>query len=262
MTNKNICKLVPDTAVDLLEVLNFILETDYETMRQSSVLSHNRAVLVKEGTGCFVVDGTVFSYGKGTLFFAFSGERFSANPEEKSEYMYISFGGGRAKELFKRFGISKALRLFSGYDSIVPLWYDSLTRASEGNIDLASESILLYTFSRLNSVFVKQNDLINRIIEITEREYNNTELSVGMVAKELSYNGKYISHMFKEKMGMSYSDYLRNQRIKYAVTLFDHGLDSVKNVAFLSGFSDPLYFSTVFKKCIGVSPKEYIKRRT
>ena len=46
-------------------------------------------------------------------------------------------------------------------------------------------------------------------------------------------------------------------RVKFAVSLFDHGIDSVKNVAALSGFSDPLYFSSVFKKSIGCSPSDY-----
>ena len=58
-------------------------------------------------------------------------------------------------------------------------------------------------------------------------------------------------------MGITYSEYLKNLRIKYAISLFEHGIESVKNVAFLSGFSDPLYFSTVFKSNIGVPPKEY-----
>ena len=49
-------------------------------------------------------------------------------------------------------------------------------------------------------------------------------------------------------------------RLKYAVALFDSGVDSIKNVAALSGFSDPLYFSSVFKKSIGISPKEYTKK--
>ena len=59
---------------------------------------------------------------------------------------------------------------------------------------------------------------------------------------------------------MSCSEYLRTVRIKHAVMLFDHGLDSVKNVALLSGFSDPLYFSSVFKAEVGISPKEYKER--
>ena len=61
-------------------------------------------------------------------------------------------------------------------------------------------------------------------------------------------------------MKTSYTEYLRMLRLKYAISLLEHGLDSVKNVAILSGFSDPLYFSTVFKKSIGCSPKEYAER--
>ena len=76
----------------------------------------------------------------------------------------------------------------------------------------------------------------------------------------LSYNPKYVSHIFKERMNLGYSEYLRTLRIKYAVSLIEHGIDSVKNVALLSGFTDPLYFSTVFKKITGVSPKDYKSR--
>ena len=46
-----------------------------------------------------------------------------------------------------------------------------------------------------------------------------------------------------------------------AQSLFNEGLDSVKNVALLSGFSDPLYFSKVFKKRVGCAPTEYISRQ-
>jgi AraC-like DNA-binding protein len=66
--------------------------------------------------------------------------------------------------------------------------------------------------------------------------------------------------VFREKMGVLYSEYLRSLRLKHAVLLMDHGIDSVKNVALLSGFNDPLYFSTVFRKSTGVSPKEYMAK--
>ena len=98
------------------------------------------------------------------------------------------------------------------------------------------------------------------MIEMTEDGFSDPSLSISSIASELSYNPKYLSHLFKSQVGINYSEYLRNTRIKYAVTLFDSGVDSVKNVAALSGFSDPLYFSSVFKKTVGVSPKEYTKR--
>ena len=61
-------------------------------------------------------------------------------------------------------------------------------------------------------------------------------------------------------MGINYSAYLRSVRIKYAISLFDHGIDSIKNAAWLSGFNDPLYFSGVFREEIGLSPKTYIQK--
>jgi two-component system response regulator YesN len=61
-------------------------------------------------------------------------------------------------------------------------------------------------------------------------------------------------------MQVSYSEYLRSIRFKYSISLFELGLSSVKNVALLSGFTDPLYFSNAFKKEVGISPKEFIQR--
>jgi YesN/AraC family two-component response regulator len=128
----------------------------------------------------------------------------------------------------------------------------------ERNLDLTAESLLLYTFSRLESEDNAERGLIAKIIEITEESFGDYNLNITCLAEKLSYHPKYLSHVFKSKTGVTYSEYLRSVRMKYATMLFDGGLDSVKNVAQLSGYSDPFYFSNVFKKCIGISPKEYI----
>jgi YesN/AraC family two-component response regulator len=88
------------------------------------------------------------------------------------------------------------------------------------------------------------------MIEITEDNFKDPVLSLTTVAQALSYNPKYLSHAFKESMGVGYAEYLRSIRIRFAVSLLDLGIDSIKNVALLSGFTDPLYFSTVFKKSL------------
>ena len=59
---------------------------------------------------------------------------------------------------------------------------------------------------------------------------------------------------------MGFSEYLRLVRVKHAVMLIENGVTSVKNVASLSGFSDPLYFSKVFTESVGVSPSEYRRK--
>ena len=102
---------------------------------------------------------------------------------------------------------------------------------------------------------------MGRVIRLTEERFADPTLSITLLSSELSYHPKYLSHLFKKEMGVSYSEYLRDIRLNYARGLFEHGLDSVKNVALLSGFSDPLYFSGVFKRVVGASPSDYIKAR-
>ena len=207
-----------------------------------------------------MINNNTFNFTAGELHFAFSGEIFSVKHHKNAEYMYIGFSGDRADKLLNRFDVKTERRIFESFDGLIPFWSESLSRANEQTIDLAAESILLYTFSRLFPITAQQNDLISKIVAITEEQFTDHELSLSTVAKQLSYNAKYLSHAFKSKMSVSYSDYLASIRIKYAISLFNRGIDSVKNVALLSGFSDPLYFSTVFKKQIGLSPVNYIKK--
>ncbi len=253
----NICKFVPAGISEQLSVSCFIYESDEETMKKTSRLSLNIAILAVQGRGNVRFDSTALPFSPGTLVFGFEGESFSVEPEEACEYMYIKFSGLRAAELFRRFDIREENRCFSGFDGLIPLWKESLGRASEETVDLSAESMLLYAFSRLRTDLPEKDGIVRKIIEISEKSFTDSTLSITAVADTLGYNGKYLSHIFREKTGVRYSEYLRSLRIKYAVSLIEHGIDSVKNVAVLSGFSDPMYFSTVFKDTVGISPKEY-----
>jgi AraC-like DNA-binding protein len=48
--------------------------------------------------------------------------------------------------------------------------------------------------------------------------------------------------------------------VRHAAFLFDEGVESIKTVAMLSGFSDALYFSRIFRQDIGITPTEYIRQ--
>ena len=260
MRSKNICKFIESAGIHTLSVSCFVLESDLQTMHKERKLEQHHAILAVSGEGVFHFDGHEVPFSTGSLVFGFRGEAFYVRCKKECEYIYIRFDGTRADELLRRFSIHPAFRSFPGCDGLIPLWRESLTRASAQTIDLASESILLYTFSRLSPDDSEKPGLISRIVEITENRFTDPSLSMTSMAETLGYNVKYLSHAFKEKSGVGYSEYLRSLRIKYAVSLFDHGIESVKNVSALSGFNDPLYFSTVFKKIVGMTPREYQKR--
>ena len=260
MKSKNICKFIPETAADTLEMQNFVCERDVSVMSDKTHLVCDRAILITQGTGTFHFDNDTVKLTLGSLIFGFKGETVFCEPEDNLEYIYISFGGARANTLFTRFGIYKSNRSFTGFEGMIPMWRESILRASESSIDLAAESALLYALSRFSSEEREKGDVVNKAVTYINENFTESDLSLAELADELGYNSKYLSHIFKEKIGMSFSEYLRTVRIKHAVMLFDHGLDSVKNVALLSGFSDPLYFSSVFKNAVGISPKEYKER--
>ena len=260
MRLKNVCKFITSENDERLKMINFVLERDEVQMAIDSRFSYTRAILICQGSGVMRFDGQEFPISKGCLIFAFEGEIFRVDQPSGLEYIYISFEGGRGQALMKRYGISKANRIFTKCETLIPFWQESISRAEESNIDIVSEAALLYAFSRLSGNTGEKEDAVAMAIAFLEENFNDTELSLADASEELGYNPKYLSHIFKEKMGMSFTEYLRMLRIKQAILLFDHGIDAVKNVAILSGFSDPLYFSSVFKKQVGVSPKEYKER--
>ena len=257
MREKNICKFIPPLAVETLYVSCFVLETDPEIMKRQILLETHAVFLVCQGSGLFCLGDTAVSAGAGTLIFGFKGERFTVKNGEGCSYMYLRFEGSRSGELFRRFDLRKDRRSFENFSGMIPIWQESLSRAGKDSADLAAESMLLYTFSRLPENRARQEPLIAAILDLSEDRFRDPGLSLETIARELNYSTKYLSHYFKQKMEVGYSEYLRTMRVKYAVSLFEQGIVSVKNVALLSGFADPLYFSSVFKAALGVSPSEY-----
>ena len=94
-----------------------------------------------------------------------------------------------------------------------------------------------------------------------DENYTDSDLSLARLAREYMYSEKYISAVFKKRFHIGISDYITTLRIQHALTLMEEGYTQVKDIALRSGFSEPLYFSKVFKKRMGESPKEHIKAK-
>ena len=259
MRTTNICKFPAAVQLDSLNVFCFVLETDPNVMAMVHVLPRNRMLLVIQGSATVCFSQTKVRLEAGELVFGFRDESFSVREPKDFQYIYLDFDGFRGSELLRRFGIYPENRVFNKLDCLIPLWKESLSRAMKETVELAGESMFLYALSRL-STGNTGSSLVNKMLEIAKQSFTDAEFSISTVAEELNYNPKYLSHFFKKKMGITYSEYLRTLRIQYAASLFDHGINSVKNIAFLSGYTDPLYFSSVFKKVTGLSPKVYMKQ--
>ncbi|MBR5192733.1 MAG: helix-turn-helix domain-containing protein [Clostridia bacterium] len=260
MDRYNVCKFPLNIAETPLKATAFVWEKNKNTIELKKTINKNHVFLITSGSGTFVFNNKEFPLQLGDLFFGFKGETYNCINFNNLEYAYLKFEGTRSNDLFERFSITKNNRVFSKLDFLIPFWKESLFNANENNMDLVAESILLHTFSKLKAEKKDEQPLIKEILTITTENLSNPSFNLKVLAKELNYNEKYLSHLFKKHAKVGFIEYLRSLRIKNAVSLFDMGLNSVKNVALLSGFSDPLYFSAVFKKEMGVSPKQYINK--
>ena len=65
--------------------------------------------------------------------------------------------------------------------------------------------------------------------------------------------------MFKESTGINISEYVNRLRVEMAKTALQFTDKSITDIGYEVGFSDTAYFTRMFKKCIGVTPKEYRK---
>lgn len=83
------------------------------------------------------------------------------------------------------------------------------------------------------------------------------KISLNAMAQEVGYNEHYISRKFKEETGQSLFDYINQQKIQMAKLILTDKKLSIADISYRLAFSSPSYFSSVFRKQVGMSPAEY-----
>lgn len=264
--SENICRFPMSTGISSkdLDILNFVFERRCDFPDKYIIETAYTLRLVISGTGILDTPHGRYVLERGTLFFTFQANPFKIKSEDNLEYIYISFMGSRADRLLKRVNVNSFSPVFCGKEDIIDLWKNSVCSVTENNTDLMAEGLLLYTLSGLCSSFVsfknKEKSPAEIVKEYVDMHYTQHDLTLDSVSKMYSYEKKYISESFKRHVGICFSVYLCKLRLNHAVRMMHAGFTSVKEIASFSGFSDPLYFSKVFKKNYGMPPGEYMEK--
>jgi two-component system response regulator YesN len=98
--------------------------------------------------------------------------------------------------------------------------------------------------------------LISKAKAYIDENYNK-DISLDDVSRSIDISPYYFSKLFKDGTGVNFIEYLTNIRIERAKKLLLNSDMNIKNICLDTGYSDPNYFSRIFKRQVGVTPTDF-----
>ncbi len=113
-----------------------------------------------------------------------------------------------------------------------------------------------------DEVLVKEDpDMLwlKQATEIIAREMADPGFSVEKLSELMATSRPVLFRKFKNITSQSPQQFIMQARLRKAVELFKSSNNNISEIAYMTGFSDPKYFSTAFKKYFGKTPREYVQ---
>lgn len=102
----------------------------------------------------------------------------------------------------------------------------------------------------------KDQEFLIKLSEVLEKHYANPQLTTEEIAGELNMSRTLLHLTLKKLLNKSANQLLNDFRLEKALFMLSNGL-SVNEIAYFCGYSDPNYFSRVFKSKFNATPKQY-----
>lgn len=104
-----------------------------------------------------------------------------------------------------------------------------------------------------------QKSRVQRLISYIDENYRQ-KITLAMLAEKEGISTTYLSHFFRKNFGMSFQEYLKNQRLEKALVLLRDKNISMVDICMNCGFSDRRYLEDACQKAFGCSVAEYRRR--
>jgi YesN/AraC family two-component response regulator len=102
----------------------------------------------------------------------------------------------------------------------------------------------------------REERIMAKILAYIDKHYQEN-VTLNVIAEIVLSSPNYVCKLFRAQMGEHFLDYLTRIRMEQAKTLLCEPSTKIYKVGEMVGYDDPTYFSKVFKKNVGVSPKEF-----
>ena len=230
--------------------------------------SHLELIYMEEGSCLATVDYQNFLMEKGDLFLSFPNQVHSYHDRSAVKGYLFIFSPDVCrdlKEIFqKKIPCSPIIR-----SSLLPLaLHDHLEIIRSRNESdtyydkIAAKGYLLALLAELLPLMnltgsPANHDSVKNVLAYCSENYTKP-LTLEQAARELHLNKYYISHIFNERIKISFVDFINSLRVEHACTLLEQGCN-ITEIAFSSGFSSIRTFNRVFAQNMNMAPRDYIR---
>ena len=118
------------------------------------------------------------------------------------------------------------------------------------------ESVDVFAECMFNYIPTKNSETIKKAILYISQNYGS-DITLQKTADHVHLNSAYFSTLFKQSTGSSFKEYLNMVRVEESKRLLANTEDPIIDIAMAAGFSDQSYFSKVFRRYTGLTPREY-----
>lgn len=231
-------------------------------------------LLLFVGDGCnFCCNGENVKVSKNDFIVVNSNEIHSFSAEGAVEHFYILIWPKFFEDIdFENIIIETHIKKDSFIKECVLNMYNEYKQKKAGyDMHIKAYAYMLtgYLMRNYKKERLTENDIIqkrtkikrlDKIFEYISENYRGN-ITTAQIAKMCYLNESYLCRFFKKATGITLLSYINEYRIEKAAVLLRNTEENITNVALNAGFSDLNYFSRIFKKNMGCSPKEYRKNK-
>ncbi len=228
----------------------------------------NKLYYIIDGDCKIFLDGAEYNLSKNQSFIQFSGKELQIEPinDNPTTVCWIEYGGRFADSLISQTSLTPDTPTVGTIDipNFCSLFFEPDTNAKTLSEQLRTGSALINLFSYYVEYFPRienqKSDYVDMAQKYIARHYADSTLSVAEIADHIKIDRSYLYTLIHRETGMSVIKLINRRRIAVAEALLLNGHHSIKDIALTVGFSDPMYFSKVFKKYNGLSPSGFRKK--
>lgn len=154
----------------------------------------------------------------------------------------------------------KAVKLFASDYILKPFENEELKNAVlriKDNISNKKQKALTIKEIGTKDIKGKKSKYVIETMDYISENYSDHNINVETIAESVGLSSRHLSRIFKKETGHTILTYITLYRIHEGIALLLDCRFRVYEVANKVGYNDVTYFSSIFKKIVGVSPSEY-----